>query len=222
MSVDNKTTLDPLKLLDLLKQCSHSDLDEIILRTPGLRLPDLPPNNVPITQRAIAMIQEAKCKGWLLEFSNCVQQFQPLLTQCRQPRVFISYVKEDFTRVEPLYDKLKEQGLNPWIDRVNLLPGVDWDREIVRQIKQSHFVLFCLSHRSLNKRGYVQKELRTALRVFEEIPTGQRYLIPVRLEECEVPDELSKYHFADIFRAGEFDKLLKSIFTSWDKLTRPS
>lgn len=131
------------------------------------------------------------------------------------PKVFLSYASEDFSRVQPIYEQLKQNGLNPWLDRENLLPGVDWDREIVREIKRSHFVLFCISSRSINKRGYVQKELRTALSAFDRIPMGQTYLIPVRLEECPIPDELSRYHFADVFRDGEFDKLLKSILSTW-------
>jgi hypothetical protein len=131
------------------------------------------------------------------------------------PKIFLSYASEDFPHVKPFYEKLKESGLQPWLDREDLLPGVDWDREIVRQIKQSHFVLFCISNRSRTKRGYIQKELRTALEAFQEIPSGQTFLIPVRLEECPVPDELSKYQYADIFRTGEFDKLLKSMFVQW-------
>ncbi|HEY5030514.1 MAG TPA: TIR domain-containing protein [Candidatus Angelobacter sp.] len=157
----------------------------------------------------------------LRQMENRKTQLDDQLEQNRQeldsmaPKIFLSYASEDFPQVKPVYDELKQQGLCPWLDRENLLPGVDWDREIVREIKQSHFVLFFLSNRSLNKRGYVQKELRTALRAFEEIPSGQTYLIPVRLEECTVPVELSKYQFADLFRDGEFDKLLKSILTTW-------
>lgn len=88
------------------------------------------------------------------------------------PKVFLSYASEDFPRVKPLYDRLKEHGLQPWLDRYNLLPGVDWDREIIREIKDSHIVLFCLSTRSINKRGYIQKELRTALGALDRIPQG--------------------------------------------------
>jgi len=131
------------------------------------------------------------------------------------PKIFLSYASEDFPQVKPFYEKLKESGLQPWLDREDLLPGVDWDREIVRQIKQSHFVLFCISKRSRTKRGYIQKELRTALEAFQEIPSGETFLIPVRLEECPVPNELSKYQYADIFRTGEFEKLLKSMFVQW-------
>jgi hypothetical protein len=124
---------------------------------------------------------------------------------------------EDFPSVKPFYDRLKEQGLRPWLDREDLLPGVEWDREIVHRIKQSHFVLFCLSKRSRTKRGYIQKELRTALEAFRR-SLGQTFLIPVRLEECTVPDELSKYQYADVFCAGEFDKLIKSVLVQWAEL----
>ncbi|MFL6450070.1 MAG: toll/interleukin-1 receptor domain-containing protein [Bryobacteraceae bacterium] len=87
----------------------------------------------------------------------------------------------------------RRKAFRPWLDREDILPGMEWDREIVHRIKQSHSVLFCLSKRSRTKRGYIQKELRTALEAFQEIPSGHTFLIPVRLEECTVPDELSKY-----------------------------
>jgi hypothetical protein len=136
------------------------------------------------------------------------------------PKIFLSYASEDFPHVKPFYEKLKEHGLQPWLDREDLLPGVDWDREIVQQIKQSNFVLFCVSNRSRTKRGYIQKELRTALDAFQEIPSGQTFLIPVRLEECAVPEGLSKYQHADIFRTGGFDKLLKSMLVQWAQSQR--
>ena len=135
------------------------------------------------------------------------------------PQIFLSYASEDFGEVKQLYEKLKALNWRPWLDRENLLPGVDWDREINREIKGSHFVLVCLSKRSLTKRGYVQKEIRTALKAFEEVPQGQTFLIPVRLEDCAVPEELTKYHYADIFRENGFEKLLKSILKTWGELS---
>jgi hypothetical protein len=133
------------------------------------------------------------------------------------PSVFISYAKEDFEKVLPLYEKLKEQGLRPWLDREELLPGVEWEREIVKEINRSNFVLICLSKKSVSKRGYIQKELRLALEAYQEIPAGQTFLIPARIEECTVPDDLAKYQFVDLYRDGAFDKVLESIFTSWSE-----
>ena len=153
-------------------------------------------------------------EGRKVQLSKQLDQYRQEIDDST-PKVFLSYASEDFPYVKPFYDKLKEQGLRPWLDREDLLPGVDWDREIVRQIRQSHFVLFCISKRSRTKRGYIQKELRTALEAFQEVPSGQTFLIPVRLEECTVPDELLKYQYADIFLNGGFDKLLKSMFVQW-------
>jgi hypothetical protein len=136
------------------------------------------------------------------------------------PQIFLSYASEDFSEVRPLFERLKEEGLHPWLDRENLLPGVDWDREISREIKKSHFVLVCLSQRSITKRGYVQSEIKTALKAFEAVPAGQTYLIPVRLEDCVVPAELAKYQYADIFHEDGFNKLVKSIVTTWAQLER--
>jgi len=172
-------------------------------------------------RRSIVQEELSSQEKQLRELEARKLQLSEQLDQLRQetdnltPKIFLSYAREDFHYVKPFYDKLKEQGLRPWLDREDLLPGVDWDREIVRQIRQSHFVLFCISKRSRTKRGYIQKELRTALETFQEIPSGQTFLIPVRLEECTVPDELSKYQYADIFRNGEFDKLLKSMLIQW-------
>jgi TIR domain/Novel STAND NTPase 1 len=160
--------------------------------------------------------QERELEARRLQLSEQLDQ-QRKETDALTPKIFLSYASEDFPYVKPFYDKLKENGLRPWLDREDLLPGVDWDREIVRQIKQSHFVLFCITQRSRTKRGYIQKELGTALKASQEIPSGETFLIPVRLEECTVPDELSKLQYADIFRTGEFEKLLKSMFVQWAK-----
>jgi len=40
-----------------------------------------------------------------------------------------------------------------------------------------------------------QKELRRSLEVAEEIPVGDIYVIPVKLDDCEVPESLKKYHW---------------------------
>ncbi|MFM7789674.1 MAG: formylglycine-generating enzyme family protein, partial [Microcystis panniformis] len=41
---------------------------------------------------------------------------------------------------------------------------------------------------SANKQGYIQRELRIALDTLGEMPSGTIFFIPMRLEECEIPD----------------------------------
>ncbi len=114
-------------------------------------------------------------------------------------RVFISYAREDFEQVSGIYRYLKTVGCVPWMDHFNLLPGQDWEVEIKRALEASDFVLICLSPASVNKRGYVQKEVNTALQLLSEIPENQIFLIPARLKECQVPDSLKRRQYVDLF-----------------------
>ncbi|HSU34673.1 MAG TPA: TIR domain-containing protein, partial [Propionibacteriaceae bacterium] len=61
------------------------------------------------------------------------------------------------------------------------------------------------------KSGYVQKELLSALDVAAEQPEGGAYLIPVRLEECEMPDRLRRWHWVNLFEDGGYERLLRGL-----------
>jgi formylglycine-generating enzyme required for sulfatase activity len=88
---------------------------------------------------------------------------------------------------------------------------VDWDLEIRRAIRGSKFFLACLSKESIDKRGYVQKELKMALDVLDEMPEGKIYLIPVRLEACRVPERLRSRQWVDLFTPRGFEKLRRAL-----------
>lgn len=126
-------------------------------------------------------------------------------------RIFLCYAKEDYEQVEKIYDKLLNRGHTPWMDKKDLLPGQEWEYEITRSIKSSDFFVACMSNRSVSKRGYVQKEVSFALDVLGEIPTGQIFLIPLRLEPCEVPPTLSFLHWLDIDSDENYQKLYEAI-----------
>lgn len=98
--------------------------------------------------------------------------------------IFISYAREDLEMAERLARDLRGAGFEPWIDVVDLLPGVRWDNAIKRAIKESSHLIAVMSSSSVNKRGYVQKELSQALEVLKEFPPDQIFVIPVRLDEC--------------------------------------
>ncbi|MGE5291565.1 MAG: toll/interleukin-1 receptor domain-containing protein, partial [Micromonosporaceae bacterium] len=76
-------------------------------------------------------------------------------------------------------------------------------------IEDSKFVLACLSELSINKRGYLQKKLKKALDVADEQPEGGVFLIPVRLEDCQVPQRLQRWQWVDLFQDDGYYKLLR-------------
>jgi replicative DNA helicase len=69
-----------------------------------------------------------------------------------------------------------------------------------------------LSSNSVSKEGFVQKELRYAREISLEKPEGAIFLIPVRLDECDVPRGLRFIQWTDYFgenREQSYSSLLK-------------
>jgi hypothetical protein len=88
-----------------------------------------------------------------------------------------------------------------------------------KAIRQAGVFLACLSSQSVGKVGYVQNEFRLALSAFGERPSGTTFLIPVRLDDCAVPDlqipdfglNLEDIQWVDLWQEGGFDRLVRAI-----------
>ena len=62
-----------------------------------------------------------------------------------------------------------------------------------------------------NQEGYLQKEIKDALQVAEEKPPEAIFIIPVRLEEVDIPERLSDWHAADIYDEGGYQHLTRAL-----------
>ncbi|MFL6464325.1 MAG: toll/interleukin-1 receptor domain-containing protein [Bryobacteraceae bacterium] len=131
-------------------------------------------------------------------------------------RVFLSYAKEDQATVKKLYDELQKAGFEPWMDVAKLMPGQDWPRAIRQAIDVTDFILVNFSHRSVGKRGHFQCELRHALEAADRMPLDDIFLVPVRLSECDVPNEIARTtQYIDLFPDHETGfKALTSMMTA--------
>lgn len=125
-------------------------------------------------------------------------------------RIFLSYARNDIEKVQPTREFLVAMGYNAWMDMYNLPPGSNLNLEIQKEIERCNYFIACLSHYSVDHRGYVQKEVKLALEEFYKIPEGMIYLIPVRLDECEVPYSLKSFTWIDMFQPGAKLKLLQA------------
>lgn len=124
--------------------------------------------------------------------------------------VFICYAREDRKTARRLYADLQQAGLKPWMDTEDLLPGQKWRVIINHVLKKSSYVMVLLSPNSISKRGFVQKELKKALDVVDELPPSDIFVIPVRLDVCDpVDDRLQELHWVDLF--PDYEKGLKRI-----------
>lgn len=133
----------------------------------------------------------------------------------RKLEVFLCHASQDKPIVQKLYYKLIAEGwIHPWLDAKELLPGQDWQTEIKIAVEKADNVIIFLSNMSINKDGFIQKELRLAKDIAMEKTEGSIFLIPLRLENCEVPRSLHDYHWADYFGENQeqtYNTLLKSL-----------
>lgn len=134
---------------------------------------------------------------------------------------FISYAHEDRDLAGRLYHDLALAGTNPWLDAEKLLGGQDWEAAIRKAIREATHFIALISKNSVNKRGFVQKELRHALEVLAEFPPNQIFMIPVRLDSSDSQDEqLRRLHRIDLF--PDYRRGLKRLYDSLGVAADPS
>jgi TIR domain len=129
----------------------------------------------------------------------------------RKLRVFLCHAKENKPAVRELYQRLRQDGFQLWLDEQDLLPGQEWEPEIRKAMRGSDVVLICLTQTAIKKKGFVQKEINFALDAAKEQPEGAIYIIPLKLEECSVPERLSRWHWDDFFLPEGYERLLRSL-----------
>ena len=133
-------------------------------------------------------------------------------------KVFLCHASGDKPYVRDLYKRLVREGIDVWLDQEKLLPGQDWRVEIPRAVQEADVVVICLSHKSITKEGYIQKEIKFALDSAEEKPDGTIFLIPARIEDCPVPEKLTRWQWVDLFEENGYIKLLRSLKLRADRV----
>lgn len=137
----------------------------------------------------------------------------------RRHRIFLAHSSIDKIIVKELYSKLKEDGYGPWLDEKDIVGGQNWETEISRAIKSATVFLACFSCESIKKTSYANNELRQAMVSYANRPLDSIYLIPIRLDECKVPDirlpdlglKLEGIHHINFYDVDGYKKLLESI-----------
>ncbi|MBK9924042.1 MAG: toll/interleukin-1 receptor domain-containing protein [Anaerolineales bacterium] len=125
--------------------------------------------------------------------------------------IFLIHAHSDRNTVHKLYQRLVRDRLNVWLDAERLQPGQDWQKEIRNALLQCDVVIVCLSRGFEKQQGYRHEELKLALEKANFFPTDKVFIIPVRLEQCDMPESLRHLQRVDLFRPGGYKKLVDAL-----------
>ena len=129
----------------------------------------------------------------------------------KQLQVFLLHARQDEETVRRLYWRLRREGADVWLDQEKLLPGQDWVYEICNAIHNSDVVIVCLSGQFVKQGGYRHEELKIALETADSLEMGDIFIIPARLEPCDLPDSLRRWQCVDLFESEGYKKMLHAL-----------
>ncbi|PSJ47371.1 hypothetical protein C7H85_00595 [Zobellella endophytica] len=128
------------------------------------------------------------------------------------PKVFISHASEDKERfVTAFATRLRENGVDAWLDRWEMLPGDSLVDKIFEEgLKNAHAVVIVLSKNSVSK-PWVSEELNASM--VSRISKGTK-IIPVVIDSCEVPEALKSTLWERVDELADFEKPLKRVLAA--------
>jgi hypothetical protein len=129
----------------------------------------------------------------------------------KQLQIFLLHARRDERIVRRLYRRLLRDGADVWLDQAKLLPGQDWQYEIHQAIHGSDVVIACLSRRFNKEGGYRHEELRIAVEKANSLPDRKIFLIPARLEQCDMPALLQRWQCVDLFEGEGYKSLIRAL-----------
>ncbi len=108
------------------------------------------------------------------------------------PNIFISYTTNDKPFAKKLESFLTSAGVDVWLDDKRLQVGDSLIKKISEGINASKYVVAVLSKSSVKSKWF-QNEILWALTKEREL--GRDLILPVVIEDCEIPSFLKDKHF---------------------------
>jgi hypothetical protein len=105
-------------------------------------------------------------------------------------RIFFNYSRTDKDFVLRLAKDMRSEGVNLWIDQLDIAPGDRWDRAVEEALGAAPCLLVGLSPDSVNSQN-VMDEVSLA---FDE----RKRIVPVLLKQCDIPFRLRRLQYVDL------------------------
>jgi len=117
--------------------------------------------------------------------------------------VFVSYSRSDVDLVELIELDLSEDGHIIWRDTENIRGGEDWSTKIEQGILDAYAFIVVLSAVALESE-WVNREIDFALKNTNKAP-----IIPLIIEDIEIPRRIQKLHSIDFSKMKDTDGTLQ-------------
>lgn len=140
----------------------------------------------------------------------------------KRPTVFLSHPHKDAKFALDLRTRLDADGINAWLDAVEIKVGDTIHEKVNENLRRSDFFAIVLSITSVNSRC-VQDELSSASGLEKYSKKGV-FLLPILLEECDVPPLLLDRRYANFVRDPEsaYRELVDAIRTHYQRQSTAS
>lgn len=135
----------------------------------------------------------------------------------RARRIFLIYAREDLETAKEIAELLRENDLEPWLDVEKITAGQIWSDEIQSALNKSAMALVLLSN-NLQNSTYAAKELKAAISSLESSDRMSSPLIPVRIDESEIPPSIAHIQTVDYKQKGAKEFLVRSLKVAMDKI----
>ncbi len=140
----------------------------------------------------------------------------------RSMKAFISYSSGDKRFVNALVRRLRIHRVDVWFDELEIGIGDSIVEKVFDGLEASDALIVILSKNSVASR-WVREELNAAM--IRRIDDNKIILMPILMEQCEIPSPLKHIKYADFTRDsdGEFEKILdrlEPLHALWQSLSQ--
>ncbi len=128
--------------------------------------------------------------------------------------IVITHANSDTSIAREVATKLTDAGFDARLaSEARQVPQEDQRAIVQRLIRNSHACIALFSSESVRQRGPHQLELNIALDVLKEIPGDQIFLIPVKIDFCELPYSVRDYHALELGDPNAIPRLNQALRT---------
>jgi hypothetical protein len=127
--------------------------------------------------------------------------------------VFLCHTSDNKDYAANLNKYLESEGLKPWLDKKKIYGGDEWDSLLEKTILKEVDYFVVLQSNAMEKKfeSYFRKEIKLALERQQKFMPGIRFIIPTKIDDCQLLEELEHLQTIDLGIADNEKELARII-----------